>query len=130
MPNLARYAAATAWTSTLTLPLTAILVRSALSTGSPGIMRGIRKLIVTAMNTISNNCNVRLAMKSIGTDRLLFSAGAGGLGLRRAPGWEASRSMAVGHYWVGWILLTITYQASHGGYGAAYGSLSFGQPFQ
>src|SRR5437660_5819729 len=81
MPNLARYAAATAWTSTLTLPLTAILVRSALSTGSPGIMRGIRKFTVTAMNTISSNCNVRLAMKSIGTDRLLFSAGAGGLGL-------------------------------------------------
>src|SRR5438445_2966370 len=75
MPNLARYAAATAWTSTLTLPLTAILVRSALSTGSPGIMRGIRKFTVTAMNTISSNCNVRLAMKSIGTDRLLLQCG-------------------------------------------------------
>ena len=42
-------------------PVIAIFVCSALSTGSPGIRRGMRKLTVTAMKTISSSCSVRLA---------------------------------------------------------------------
>ena len=77
--------------------------------------RGIKKLIVTATNTIRSSWSARLATYSIGTDSSYSPAPHGREGAAREA---LPVEVPAATYCVGWSLLMIRYQASHGGYGA------------